>query len=395
MSVVVAGTGVTKFGFSANTSRELVALAVGAALEDAECAASLGSGGLDPSIGLAVVGNAAAGILTGQEMIRAHTSLATSRLAGIAAMSVENACASSSSALMVGQMAIESGMHDVVVVVGVEKMSGPDRTLPNHALVTAMDIEIDPHSPDSPVFMRHYASEAQRYMRQTGATTRDFAAVTAKNLLNGSMNWMAQHRTPLDVDEILAARMISDPLTRPMCSSIADGAAAVVLMASKTAERLGVRAPRILSMAVASGRHDARSDGPTVVETAARQAFERASLGPEDVDFAEVHDAAAPAELELVERLGLAPTGSGPGLIRSGSLSIHGSMPVNPSGGLISRGHPIGATGLAQIVEVADQLRGRCGSRQVGGARIGITENAGGLMGAAPAVCVVSLLGAP
>lgn len=395
MSVVVAGTGTTSFGFSALSARELVAQAVGAALDDAARAATLTQEQIDSLVGLAVVGNAAAGVLTGQEMIRAHTSLASSRLEGVPAMSVENACASSSSALMVGVMAIDSGMHDVVVVVGVEKMSGPDRSLPNKALITAMDIEVDPQSPDSPVFMRHYATEAQKYMQRTGATVRDFAAVTAKNLTNGSLNWMAQHRTPLDIDEVLAARMISDPLTRPMCSSIADGAGAVVLMDERTAKRFGVKAPKILSVAVASGRHDAVSEGPTVVESAARRAFEQASLGPEDVDFAEVHDAAAPAELELVERIGLAPEGGAPELVRSGALSIHGTIPVNPSGGLIARGHPIGATGIAQIVELADQLRGRCGERQVARARVGLAENAGGLMGDAPAACVVTLLGAP
>jgi acetyl-CoA acetyltransferase len=183
------------------------------------------------------------------------------------------------------------------------------------------------------------------------------------------------------------------PLTRPMCSSIADGAAAVLLLSDSLAAGLGIRGPRVLGISAAAGQSTQRTDAATPVELAAASAYELASLGPDEIDIAEVHDAAAPAELELVERLGFVAAGDAPGLVRAGALGISGTQPVNPSGGLVGRGHPIGATGVAQIVEVADQLRGRCGNRQVVGARIGLTENAGGLLGSAPAACVVTILG--
>jgi acetyl-CoA acetyltransferase len=385
MNVIVAGTGITPFGFLSSTSRQLAATATGQALDDA------GIG--EDSVGLVVVGNAAAGILIGQEMIRAQTSLADSRLVGVPAMTVENACASSSSAFLVGCMAIESGMHEAVVVLGVEKMSGPDRSLPNRALATAMDVEVVVPDPASPVFMEHYAAEARKYMALSGATARDFASVAAKNSRNGSMNPVAQVRRVVDADEVLAARLIVDPLTRPMCSSIADGAAAVVLASPALAARKGIRGPRVLAIAAASGQHHSPDHGLTPVELAAQSAYEQAALGPGDVDVAEVHDAASPAELELVERLGFAAGGDAPALARSGALEVNGSLPVNPSGGLIARGHPIGATGVAQIVELVDQLRGRCGPRQVSAARVGLAENAGGLLGSAPAACVVTILG--
>lgn len=393
MNVVIAGTGITPFGFLTMSSRQLAAAATGQALDDAAINSDE-SGFSDGMIGLVVVGNAAAGILNGQEMIRAQTSLADSRLVGVPAMTVENACASSSSAFLVGCMAIESGMHDAVVVVGVEKMSGADRSLPNRALATAMDVEVVQPDFESPVFMEHYAVEARKYMEQSGATDRDFAAVAAKNSLNGSMNPIAQVRGVLDIDDVLADRTIVAPLTRPMCSSIADGAAAVVLVSSTLAARLGNRGPRVLAVANASGQHEPRTDALTPVEIAAHFAYESAGVGPGDVHVAEVHDAATPAELELIERLGLAAIGDAPSLVRCGALAIGGERPVNTSGGLVARGHPIGATGIAQIVELADQLRGRCGPRQVANARCGLAENAGGVMGSAPAACVVTILGA-
>ena len=390
MRTIVVGTGITKFGYLDASARQLAASAVGEALDEVGGA---GTGFSDDAVELVVVGNAAAGILTGQEMIRAQTTLATSRLVGVPALAVENACASSSSAFLVGCMAIESGMHDVVMIVGVEKMSGTDRSLPNRALATAMDVEVATPDPDSPVFMEHYAWEARAYMARSGATARDFATVAAKNLRNGSMNAIAQVRRELDPDEVLAARMVVDPLTRPMCSSIADGAAVALLMSNDAARRFDVDGPRVLGIATASGRSDPPDGDLTPVELAARVAFERAGIGPDDVDVVEVHDAAAPAELELVERLGFVATGDGPSLARAGDLAIDGRVPVNPSGGLIARGHPIGATGVAQLVELTDQLRGRGGHRQVAGARIGLAQNAGGVLGTAPAACVVTILG--
>ena len=252
MRTIVVGTGITKFGYLDASARQLAASAVGEALDEV---AGAGTGFSDDAVELVVVGNAAAGILTGQEMIRAQTTLATSRLVGVPALAVENVCASSSSAFLVGCMAIESGMHDVVMIVGVEKMSGTDRSLPNRALATAMDVEVATPDPDSPVFMEHYAGAGARYMARSGATARDFATVAAKNLRNGSMNAIAQvlgASTPTRCGRPDGRR----PVDVSMCSSIADGAAVALLMSNDAARRFDVDGPRVLGIATASGRSE-------------------------------------------------------------------------------------------------------------------------------------------
>lgn len=386
MDVTVIGTGITRFGMFVETRlRELASEAADRALADAGVSAE--------EVGLVVFGNAAAGLLTGQEMIRAHTALGSSRVAGRPMISVENACASSSSAFHLGALAVASGGYDTVLVVGAEKMTSTDRSRAARALAAAVDVELepseDPELPPRPVFMEIYAAEARDYMRRTGATVRDLARVAAKNSRNGSLNPIAQNGNALTVDDVLAARTIVDPLTRPMCSSIGDGAAAVVLTRPELAARRGSPGVRVLACAVGAAR--AGDDGDVVARTA-RAAYEQASLGPGDIGVCEVHDAAAPAELVIAEELGLAAEGEAAGLVRSGATEISGRIPINPSGGLIARGHPVGATGAAQIVELTDQLRGRAGDRQVARARIGLAENAGGSLGNGPAACVVTIL---
>lgn len=397
MDVEVIGTGISMFGMFVDTRlRDLASEAADKALADA--------GVTGNEIGLVVFGNAAAGFLTGQEMIRAHTPLGGSQVAGRPMLSVENACASSSSAFHLAAMAVESGAYDTVLVVGAEKMTSSDRTRAGRALAAAVDVELaaaraaaageqeDTDSPPRPVFMEIYAAEAREYMERSGATVRDLAMIAAKNSRNGSLNPVAQSRTALDVEEVLAARMIVDPLTRPMCSSIGDGAAALVVTRSGLARRRGVVGVRVLSTAVGAAR--AGDEGDVVARTA-ESAYTRGGLGPSDLDLCEVHDAAAPAELVIAEELGLAATGEAAGLVRGGATALGGRIPLNPSGGLIARGHPVGATGAAQLVELSDQLRGRAGQRQVDGARIGLAENAGGSLGNGPAACVVTILGAP
>jgi acetyl-CoA acetyltransferase len=398
VSTKVIGTGTTQFGIQLETSpRSLAARAVAEAVADA---------GVQPDdVGLVVVGSAAEGLLGGQEMIRAQTALSTSVLQGRPMMSVENACASSSSAFYLAWLAVESGEHDVVAVVGVEKMSSEDRSKAGRALASAVDVEehrarraaskaaeaaapSGGESPPRPVFMEIYAKMARDYADQSGATAHDFALVVEKSSANGARNPIAQNRAVLTAAEVLEARTIVPPLTRPMCSSISDGAAAVILVSDRYAKAHGLRGPSIRACVVRTPSER----GPDIVELAAAAAFERASIGPADVDLVELHDAAAPAELMLLEKLGLAHPGEAPKLLRTGATAIGGALPVNPSGGLLSRGHPIGATGLAQIAEITNQLRGRAGERQVAGARIGLTQNAGGSLFNQEAACVVTVL---
>jgi acetyl-CoA acetyltransferase len=388
VDAAIIGTGITRFGMFVETRlRELAGRAADRALDDA---------GLDAAdIGLVIVGNAAAGLLNGQEMIRAHTALADSRVAGRPMLAVENACASSSSAVHMAALAVASGGYDTVMVVGVEKMTGTDRTAAGRALATAVDLELaDPTAlgeAPRPVFMEIYAREARAYMWRTGATTHDLATVAVKSYRNGSLNPIAQIRKALSVDEVLSARTIADPLTRPMCSSIGDGAAALVLTRPELV-RGGRPAVRVLASGLAAAQ---AGDVGDVVARAARTAYHQAGLGPTDVDVCEVHDAAAPAELLIAEELGLAPAGEAVGMARAGAFDLGGRSPLNPSGGLVARGHPVGATGIAQIVELADQLRGRAGARQVQGARTALAQNAGGSLGNGPAACVVTILASP
>lgn len=181
-----------------------------------------------------------------------------------------------------------------------------------------------------------------------------------------------------------------------MCSPIGDGAAALVLASAEGLKRLPDADPvRVLAAVLRSGmRLESGDDGETAPAIAARAAYEQAGVGPEDIDVVEIHDAAAPAELIVTEELGLAAPGEGPELLRSGATSLDGRVPVNPSGGLLSRGHPIGATGCAQLVELTDQLRGRCGPRQVEGASVAVAENGGGWLGGDPAAVTITVLGA-
>lgn len=385
----VVGTGVTQFGmFVDKPLRALAAEAIDAALTDASI------DGAD--VGLVVLGNAAAGLITGQEMIRAQTTLSTSRVAGRPAVSVENACASSSSAFYLATMAVVSGAHDFVMVVGAEKMTSQDRTLAGRALATAVDIEetaatepLKPGAKPRPVFMEIYAANMLAYMERTGATMEDLAAVAAKSSRNGALNPIAQVREPLTIEQVLAAREVVHPLTRPMCAGIGDGAAALVLCSSRTATKRGLTGPRVAATALGS---NGPGIGRRIVEDTARRAYQAAGITPAELDVIELHDAASPAELVVAEELGLVEPGDAVQMVRKGDSDLGGQLPINPSGGLVARGHPIGATGAAQIVELTDQLRGRAGARQVDGARWALAENAGGAMFGGGAACMITIL---
>ena len=230
-------------------------------------------------------------------------------------------------------------------------------------------------------------------MERYGTTVEQFAAVSAKNSFHGSLNPNAQFRQELSVEDVLNDRPIVTPLTRSMCSPIGDGAAAAVVMSERKARELGVRKPvRILSTVIHSGwNHEA--DEPDTVGLCSREAYEEAGVGPEDLDVIELHDASAPAEIMNYETLGLCEPGGGGALVETGATKLGGRLPVNTSGGLLRKGHPVGATGLAQIVELCLQLQGRADKRQVEGARLALAQNGGGKKGNDAAAMVVSILG--
>jgi acetyl-CoA acetyltransferase len=234
-----------------------------------------------------------------------------------------------------------------------------------------------------------YSHMARRYMEKSGATPSDFAEIAVKNHAHGALNPKAQYRQEVTVEEVLESREISAPLTLMMCSPIGDGAAALVLSSEDYAKRVGADAVRVLSSALVSTRE---GDEVATAERAAKWAYELAGVGPEDLDVVELHDAAAPAELQIYEELGLCAPGEGPELLASGATRLGGRVPVNTSGGLLSKGHPIGATGCGQLVELVDQLRGRANGRQVEGARVALAENAGGFLGEDNAAATVHIL---
>jgi acetyl-CoA acetyltransferase len=393
--VIVAGIGMTPFGkFPDQTLRQLATYSTRAALEDADLSAA--------GVEYVFFGNAMQGLLTGQEMIRGQVALTGCGLDGVPVVNVENACASGSSAIHLGWLAVASGQAEVVVAVGAEKLTHPDKNLVFRAMGTAVDLEsLDdlaaslygeggPPPGDRSFFMDVYADSARRYMQRSGATAEDFAQVAVKNHHHGALNERAQYRDQVTVRQVLQGRTISDPLTLLMCAPIGDGSAAVVLCSPKVAKELGVPRIRIAASALVSGRHGDTSE--TAVERAARSAYEKAGVDPNDVDVVELHDAAAPAELWLYEELGLCAPGEGAAFLASGAPCLGGRVPVNTSGGLLSKGHPVGATGCAQVVELAEQLRGRSGSRQVAGARVGVAENNGGYLGPDPAAACVTVL---
>ena len=393
----IAGAAMTEFGRSPHGPETLAAQAVAEALADA---------GLAPAeVGQVFAGNAAAGLLLGQEMIRGQVFLRGTGLLGIPIVNVENACASSSTALALAVTAVRGGMLDVALAVGVEKMTVPDKARVFGALASATDTLRRPDMralvatttlgepggvpPSASAFMDHYAHKGAVYLEKAGGDATDLARVVVKSRAFAAQNPKAQFTVPMTLDEVLAGRLISDPLRLAMCAPVGDGAAAVVVVSDRIAKRLGRRTVRVAGQGIVSN-DPTTADYPAGL--AAAKAFIQAGVGPADVDVVEVHDAAAPAELFCMEEIGLCREGEALQLLRDGATGPGGRRPVNPSGGLLSRGHPVGATGCGQIVELADQLRGRCGARQVPGARLALAQNSGGILGDHEAVAVVTIL---
>jgi acetyl-CoA acetyltransferase len=370
-NVYVAGIGMTRFAKQPDRSlKDLTAEAVQAAMKDA--ALSVGD------VGACYFGNAVAGSMTGQEMLAGQFLLRPLGFGGLPVVNVENACASAATAFHLAWQAVATGGQEVVLAVGAEKMTHPDKARSFAAIGGSVDVETAPA--DLPAgrsfLMDMYAESALRYMERTGATRADFAEVVVKNHQHGRLNPAAQYGGELTVERVLAMREIVWPFTLAMCSPISDGAAAALLVSDER------RVPGSAVAVLASMLRSAPADGTTsVTSLASAAAYEAAGLGPADLDCIEVHDAAAAAELAIYEQLGLAEPGGGAALIRSGRTRLGGSLPVNTSGGLLARGHPIGATGLAQIVEAVTQLRGTAGDRQVPRARVALTQNAGGWHG--------------
>ncbi|NGT17998.1 thiolase family protein [Achromobacter insolitus] len=411
MNVYITGIAHTPLGRHPDLSvKQLTEQAVNGALSD--------SGHELEDMQAAWFSNVRQGQMEKQNSIRGQCALNAMGVSGTPVFNVENACASSSSGLFNACMAIESGMFDTVLVVGAEKMFYPDKkTEMMNAFFGGTDIhllrqtwdffcqqETDPdirrrlNSPGAwntqSFFMDIYAAMARQHMRAYGTTQRQIASAAAKNHAHSTMNPLAQYQKDMSVDEVLSSPDIAWPLTRAMCAPISDGAAAIVLSSGRAlSSARRQRAIRITGIGAASTViRDVTDMDKHCVRLAAQRAYTMAGITPRDIDVSEVHDASSFAELLQIENLGLCERGQGGPYTESGATSLGGITPVNVSGGLVSKGHPIAATGLVQIHELVTQLRHEAGARQVQDARTAVAENGGGFLHYEDAAAVVTVL---
>ncbi len=415
--------------------------------------------------------NSAWGYAKGQECIRGQVALRPLGIDALPIANIENACAGGSTAFHHAWLGVASGLYDITMAIGVEKLHNANKYMVFAGFLTGLDIEninqiikniglyglsaediqkmkehiaqysqynstnftnkkksktlkerikeyeslfrvyirltdflgketfeklkkfftLD-HSP----FMDVYGFTARQHMKKYGSTIEQLAYIASKNHFHSSLNPNAQYNFTISVEEVLSDRIVSWPLTRSMCAPIGDGAASAILCDKKTAKRLGVlgRAVRVRASVLGSGK-ERNFDDIDIGERLSTKAYEISGIAPFDIDCAEVHDATAFGELHQTESLGFCNKGEGGMLAKRGETTIGGRIPINTSGGLESRGHPVAASGLAQIHELVTQLRGEAGKRQVEGARIALAENGGGALGQEEAAMCIHILEAP
>jgi acetyl-CoA acetyltransferase len=407
--VHIIGVGATRFARHPERDHtDLVREAVGAALADAHA-------DIRPE---AVVFGSCAMHLFGQPNVRGQVALRPLvdeglLPAGLAVTNVEAGCATGALAVHTLALAIAAGELDIGVAVGVDKTFVPHDPAQMRALFEGALDQLDPSwwqqdcareaaryglswapHPARITLLDVCALAVERHMQRYGTTSAQIAASAAKNHSHAVHNERAQYRTAMTVAEVLADKAVVGPLTRAMCAPISDGAAAAVLCSSRALRALGgavaERAVTLVASGVAGGRRRDLDDVP-VSARAAEKAYDRAGLGPDAIDCAEVHDATSFAELAASESLGFCRQGEGGAYIASGAATLGGRRPANTSGGLVSKGHPLAASGIAMLHELCCQLRGEAGARQVDGADVALLHNAGGLIGVDEALAVVQI----
>lgn len=330
-------------------------------------------------------------------------------------INVEGACASGGMAFFGAWRDIMSGQSDVSLAIGVEKLFNPNAKPEEMFKMFEMGMDaFDPQEwvemyevaarkvgkefkrgPDRTVFMDVYAIQAAYHMWKYGTTQRQIACAASKSHHNGCLNPNAQYRFDVPVEKVMQDREVNFPLTRSMCAPLSDGAAAAILCSGDYLKTLPSpiqsRAVKVMGVGIAGGKHR-DLDEPSVTKFAAERAYKMAGIGPQDIDLAEAHDAVAFSDIYEAEMLGFCPEGEGGKLAESGETGLEGRIPMNTSGGLVSKGHPVGATGLSMIYEVVTQLRGEAGERQVKNPEIGLADNGGGSLGFDDATCLVMIL---
>ena len=393
--VYVIGVGHTRFGkFLDRSVKSLAGEAVRAALSDA--------GVEKNTLEAAFVGNAMQGLITGQEMVRGQIALRPVGIDAIPIVNCENACATGSTAFHLAWQAIAGGHMEITLALGVEKLYMEDTEKMFRNYDAGMDVELldklqaawaegakkfgqgeEAQMSKRTIAMDMYANHCRVHMEAFGTTQEDLAVIASKNHNHSVHNPYAQYRKPMTVDQVLSGRPVVYPLTAPMCAPIGDGGSAAVLCSGGFLKRLKDPHPvKILASILGSGKDRSEGYGPEYISVRlGKKAYEMAGVGPKDVDVLELHDASSMGEIVQFEGLGFCGWGKAAAIARTGATSLGGTIPVNVSGGLVSKGHPLGATGIGQIFEIVTQLRGWAGNRQVAGARIGMTVNGGGFVG--------------
>jgi acetyl-CoA acetyltransferase len=407
--IYIAGIAMTVFGRHPDRSLDdLAGEALRGALKDAVCNAK--------DIGVAYYAGMTNGPLQGQISIPGQVVFSKNGIEQIPIFNVENACASGSSCVHLAIQSLRAGSCDVALALGAEKMNIPDkakamqifeagwdvsRAEENFANLARMGegVEIPPGTEsEQPYsrFMSIYAGLCRQHMKTFGTTQRQIAAVCAKNHQHSVHNPFSQFRKPFTIDEVLSAPPITYPITLPMCAPLSDGSAAAILCTEEGLKRIGAdrsRCIRVAASVMRSFSHRSLEEyDKNVGHLAAMQAYEQAGVGPEAMSVAEVHDASAMGEIIQSENLGFVPFGGGGPAAEQGEFTVGGRIPINTSGGLESKGHPLGATGIGQLYELVTQLRGEAGDRQVEGARFAIQENGGGLQGIEEAAVAIHIL---
>jgi acetyl-CoA acetyltransferase len=402
--VAIVGAGMIKFGrYPEKGIKDLVRESVQHTLKDADLSSD--------KIEAAYVGSAVPGIMTGQEQIKAQVTLSSMGIDSIPMINIENACASSSSALHMAWISVGAGLYDCVLVVGFEKLYDQDKLKSFFALGTAVDIEMvqkyladfeakqqsnekimsESSGKSKSIFMDMYAYYTRMYMDQYGLTQDHFVKLSVKSHKNGALNPHAMYQKQMNMEDIIKSGEIAFPLTRAMCSPVCDGAAAVIVCSKEKAQQFTTTPVWIEGSVIGSGKISDEI-GDTLTKRLGPKVFEAASIGPEDIDVIEVHDATTPSEIITLIELGICPGDQAPEWIDNGYFNIDGKMPSNPSGGLVTKGHPIGATGLGQIHEMVQQLRGNAGPRQVNNPKVAMTHNGGGILGVDAAAMALHIL---
>lgn len=363
--VDIVGVGMT--GFGKHTEESFIELGAQAILE------AMNDANIKPTqVGAGFCACVLAGRLFGA-VTSGQTIFWEAGINRIPVVNVENACTSGSTAVNLAWTGIAAGMYDTAVVVGVEKMM-----VPQLGLISSGDTELD--TLEGLVTPASFAMRAVRHMKTYGTTPEQLAEVAVKNRCHAGLNRLAQFRDPITVEDVVNSPMIADPLTRLSCCPNADGAAAIVLSAARHSRRYRSRPVAVAASVLVTGSYENPLDlVPWETDfRACRAAYEQAGLGPDDLDVAECHDAFTISEILHYEAMQLCPEGEGGRLVQSGATRLGGKIPVNTSGGLLSKGHPVGATGVAQLVEGVRQLRGQADGRQVKDARVFLAQCMGG-----------------